>query len=140
MVLTTALLVEACSLPRWPVEGPVTSPFGLRLNGLRPEVHRGVDLGVPTGTPVQAMADGRVSYAGWWNGYGLLVVLDHGGGTTSRYAHLSQLRVEAGQDVEARQVIALSGATGNASAPHLHFEIRRSDRAEDPVPLLGGFP
>lgn len=140
IVLTTALLVGGCSLPRWPVEGRVTSPFGLRWDGIRPEIHRGVDLSVPTGTPVRAMAAGRVRYAGWRNGYGLLVVLDHGGGVASLYAHLSELRVEAGEQVDGQAVIALSGATGNATAPHLHFEIRRSEQAEDPVPLLGGAP
>jgi murein DD-endopeptidase MepM/ murein hydrolase activator NlpD len=118
----------------------MTSPFGLRLDGIRPDLHYGVDIGVPEGTPVRAMAPGRVVRAGTMSGYGLMVMIDHGRGVLTVYAHLSELRVTVGQEVRGRDVIALSGRTGNVTGPHLHFEIWRRGRAEDPVPLLGGFP
>lgn len=118
----------------------MTSPFGLRLRGIRPDLHRGVDIAVPVGTPVHAMAAGRVRFAGVQRGYGTVVWLDHGGSVLTVYAHLSALRVRAGEAVRGGQVIGLSGASGDATAPHLHFEIWRWGRQVDPVPLLGGFP
>ena len=134
------LALAGCALPRWPVAGPVTSAFGLRLNGVMPEIHRGVDLAVPVGTPVQAMRGGTVEYAGSMGGYGNVIVLRHSLGTRSLYAHLSALRVSTGEHVAAHQVIGLSGMSGNASGPHLHFEVTRWGQLEDPVPLLGGPP
>lgn len=137
--LALALFVTGCSLPRWPVEGRVTSPFGLRQDGFRLDLHRGIDIAVPLGTPVRAMAPGRVAFAGTMSGYGFVVMIDHGDVRTV-YAHLSELRVEEGRELVSREVIGLSGSSGRSSAPHLHFEIQRRGRAEDPVPLLGGFP
>jgi murein DD-endopeptidase MepM/ murein hydrolase activator NlpD len=139
-VLLLALALSGCVLPYWPVHGPVTSPFGLRLRGLRPEIHRGVDVSVPTGTPVHAMAPGRVRFAGTMRGYGRVVILDHGGGVRSLYAHLSEIHVQTGDEVHGHGVIGLSGRSGDATGPHLHFEVWRYDRPVDPVPLLGGFP
>lgn len=138
--LTLLILVGACSIPRWPVEGPVSSPFGLRGHGFDYGVHRGVDIAVPTGTPVRAMARGRVHFAGSLPGYGLAVVVDHSGSTRTLYAHLSRIHVQAGDQLRGHDVIGLSGATGRVTGPHLHFEIQRRGRAEDPVPLLGSFP
>ena len=138
-----ALLVLApagCALPRWPVDAPITSPFGLRLRGLLPELHRGVDLAVPEGTPVKAMASGTVRFAGSQRGYGNVVWLDHGGSILSVYAHLSALRVRTGAAIRGGDVIGLSGSTGDAAGPHLHFEVWRWGREADPVPLLGGRP
>ena len=140
MLLSVLSLALACSLPRWPVAAPLTSPYGLRLDGLWPEIHRGVDLGVDTGTPVHAMADGQVEFAGTMRGYGNTVILRHGASTRTLYAHLSELRVRTGDPVSHAQVIALSGATGDVSGPHLHFEIRQGGRPVDPVLLLGGWP
>jgi murein DD-endopeptidase MepM/ murein hydrolase activator NlpD len=139
-VLAVGLVGAACAIPRWPAEGPVISPFGLRFDGLRPDVHRGIDIRVPTGTEVRAMSPARVRFAGTQSGFGLVVWLDHGGDLLTVYAHLSEIRVRAGESVEHRQVIGLSGATGNATAPHLHFEIWRGGTQRDPVPLLGGPP
>jgi murein DD-endopeptidase MepM/ murein hydrolase activator NlpD len=130
----------ACAIPRWPVEGPVSSDFGLRFGGVLPDLHRGIDISVPTGTEVRAMAPGTVRFAGVQEGYGNVVWLDHGGDVLTVYAHLSEVRVTRGEAVAARSVIGLSGATGNATAPHLHFEVWRWGREQDPVPLLGGFP
>lgn len=141
-VLALALLagLPGCSIPRWPVEGPLTSPFGIRWRGVLPDIHRGVDIRVPTGTPVRAMAPGRVRFAGTMNGFGRVVWMDHGDAVISVYAHLSEIRVEAGQVLDGRSVVGLSGSSGNAEAPLLHFEIWRWGREQDPVPLLGGPP
>ncbi|MBV7699420.1 M23 family metallopeptidase [Streptomyces sp. TRM70350] len=86
--------------------------------------HTGVDFPVPTGTPIKAVADGCVVSAGWAGSYGNQVVIQHDDGEYSEYAHLSRLTVQAGDKVKAGQEIGLSGATGNVSGPHLHFEVR----------------
>lgn len=130
----------ACAIPRWPVEGPVTSDYGLRFQGIRPGLHRGIDIAVPEGTEVRAMAPGRVRFAGVQSGYGNVVWIDHGGEVLTVYAHLSEIRVRTGETVASRAVLGLSGASGNATAPHLHFEVWRWGRERDPVQLLGGPP
>lgn len=133
--------VAGCSVPRWPVDGPLTSPFGVRRAGLLNfDIHRGVDIAVPTGTPVHAMAPGVVAFAGGMNGYGRVVIIDHGQGVRTLYAHLSEVNVATGEEIAGRPVIGLSGASGRVTGEHLHFEVLRSGRAEDPVPLLGGLP
>ena len=86
------------------------------------------------------MAPGSVRYAGPMVGYGSVVWMDHGGGVLTVYAHLSEMRVRTGDVVEGHEVVGLSGATGEASGPHLHFELWRWGREQDPVPLLGGPP
>lgn len=140
LCLLLVLPLGACSLPRWPVAGTVTSPFGLRFRGWSPDLHPGVDIAAPEGTPVRALADGRVTFAARSGGYGNLVAIDHGGGTISRYAHLAEIRVARGERVQNGDVIGTVGRTGNATGAHLHLEVWRGGRAEDPVPLLGGFP
>lgn len=134
------VLLSGCSVPRWPVEGALTSPFGVRRSGFDLGVHRGVDIAVPEGTPIRAMSGGRVEYAGTMRGYGRVVIIDHGGRVRTVYAHLSEIRVQPGQELRGRPVIGLSGSSGRATGPHLHFEIIRGRSAEDPVPLLGRFP
>lgn len=140
VVLLAVLPLTACAIPRWPVEGPVSSGWGVRWQGWLPEVHRGVDIALPIGTPVRAMAPGRVRFAGTMDGLGQVVWIDHGGAVLSVYAHLSRLDVEPGQPVGGGEVIALSGASGRVSGPHLHFEVWRWGRPQDPVRLLGGIP
>ncbi len=140
LLMAGPCLASGCSIPRWPVDGPLVSPFGIRFQGLKPDLHRGVDIRVPEGTEVRAMKGGRVRFAGTMSGYGRVIWLDHPGEVMTVYAHLSVIRVEAGQLVEGSQVIALSGRSGNAAGPHLHFEVWRRGREVDPVPLLGGFP
>lgn len=137
-----ALLLSAtgCHLPRWPVNAALTSGFGVRFLGVRPDIHRGVDLDVPTGTPVQAMASGRVRFAGVMSGFGNVVWLDHDGGLVSVYAHLSTISVRDGQEVTAGDLLGQSGATGSVTAPHLHFEVWRWGRPVDPIAILGGKP
>lgn len=135
-----ALTVSGCHLPRWPVDAPLTSGFGLRFRGVRPDVHRGVDLDVPTGTRVDAMAGGTIRFAGVMRGFGNVVWIDHINGLMSIYAHLSTIDVRAGDRVGAGDRIGASGATGDVTSPHLHFEVWRWGRPVDPVPVLGGRP
>lgn len=103
-------------------------------------MHHGVDLGVPVGTPVHAMAAGTVSLAGPRRGYGLAVMIDHGAGWITLYGHLERVDVSVGDNVRAGTPLGRSGNTGISTGPHLHFEVRRFGRSRDPVPLLGGFP
>jgi murein DD-endopeptidase MepM/ murein hydrolase activator NlpD len=134
------VLSGGCTIPRWPVEGRLLSAYGLRWRGVSPDFHPGVDISVPLGSAVRAMAPGRVRFAGVMEGYGNVVWVDHGANLMTVYAHLSRIHVEGGQPLEHRQVLGLSGQSGNATAPHLHFEVWRWGRERDPVPLLGGPP
>lgn len=140
LLVALLLAATACSIPRWPVQAPVTSPYGLRFRGLKPQIHRGVDLFVATGTEVRTMAPGQVRFAGIQRGYGNVVWVDHGGSVLTVYAHLSALHVQTGERLAAGEVLGLSGASGDVTGPHLHFEVWRWGREVDPVPLLGGFP
>jgi murein DD-endopeptidase MepM/ murein hydrolase activator NlpD len=117
----------------WPVSGPVTSPFGWRWG----RMHEGIDIAVPTGTPVRAAASGRVIIAGWMGGYGNLVVIDHGGGLSTAYGHNSSFAVGAGASVSQGQVVAYAGSTGNSTGPHVHFEVRVNGAPVDPLGYLG---
>ncbi len=117
----------------WPVPGQIISRFGARRSH---GPHQGVDIRARTGTPVRAARDGRVSFAGVQQGYGKIVILAHKGAYASYYAHNSRLKVRQGDWVKGGDVIALSGATGNAQGPHLHFEIRHRGRPVDPLLLL----
>ncbi len=116
----------------WPVHGPVTSGFGMRWG----RMHEGIDIAVATGTPIVASASGTVIHAGWLGGYGLLVVLDHGNGLATAYAHNSSLLVGTGQNVSQGETISLAGSTGHSSGPHLHFEVRVNGAAVDPLLYL----
>lgn len=140
LCLTAVVLLAGCSIPRWPVDGSLTSPFGIRRDGLGLRIHRGVDIAIPVGTQVRAMQPGTVAFAGTMRGYGRVVMMDHGRGVRTVYAHLSEILVSQGDELRDRAVIGLSGSTGRSSGPHLHFEIQRRGGAEDPVPLLGGEP
>jgi len=135
-----ALFLTGCALPRWPVDATLSSGYGLRFRGWRPDLHRGVDLSVPTGTRVAAMAGGRVRFAGVQSGFGNVVWIDHGGGLSSAYAHLSEILVRSGDRIRPGEVVGLSGATGDVTAPHLHFEVWRWGRPVDPIAILGGKP
>ena len=116
----------------WPADGQFTSPFGQRWGRL----HAGIDIAVPTGTPVRAAGGGTVSIAGWTGGYGNYVCVDVSGGPTVCGAHNSQLKVRVGQRVAKGQVIALSGNTGNSTGPHVHFETRVGGVPRDPMGYL----
>jgi len=117
----------------WPVHAPIVSRFGPR--GLR--FHSGLDLPAPTGTPVTAAAAGRVVYAGQLNGgWGNLVIISHEQGVQTMYAHLSRIDVQAGDQITTGRQLGLIGSTGDASGPHLHFEVRLRGAAVDPLPSL----
>jgi murein DD-endopeptidase MepM/ murein hydrolase activator NlpD len=117
----------------WPVSGPVTSGFGWRWG----RMHEGIDIAVPSGTPVHASASGRVIYGGWLGGYGNLVVIDHGGGIATAYGHNTSIVVGTGSGVSQGQVVAYSGSTGHSTGPHVHFEVRVNGSAVDPMGYLG---
>ena len=131
-----AALKERARVPSiWPVEGESTDSFGYRGNpfgGGSSEFHPGQDIAAPRGTPVLAPADGRVVEAGWKNGYGQTVVLDHGNGLTTRYGHLSKVEVEAGQELRRGEELGLVGSTGRSTGPHLHYEVRLGDLPVSP--------
>lgn len=116
----------------WPVLGPVTSPFGWRWG----RMHEGIDVAAPTGTPLLAAAAGTVIHAGWLGGYGNLVVIDHGGGLATAYAHQSAIAAGNGASVAQGQVIGYVGSTGNSTGPHLHFEVRVNGVPQDPLGYL----
>lgn len=116
-----------------PLDGPISSGFGSR--GGRP--HDGIDILAPEGTKVRAAAYGVVIYAGdGMKGYGNAVVIDHGEEVTTLYAHLREIRIESGDAVGEGEPIGTVGTTGNATTPHLHFELRVGDRAVDPERYL----
>jgi peptidoglycan hydrolase-like protein with peptidoglycan-binding domain len=112
----------------WPVAGRVSSPFGPRGDGFHP----GIDIAARSGTPVRAARSGRVVFAGRDDGYGKVVVLRHGSGVTTWYAHLSGLAVRVGERVGLGRTVGRVGRTGNATGPHLHFEVRERGAAVDP--------
>jgi murein DD-endopeptidase MepM/ murein hydrolase activator NlpD len=116
----------------WPVNGVVVSGFGWR--GSR--MHEGIDISASSGTPIWAAAAGTVIWSGWRGGYGNAVVVDHGNGLATLYAHSSSLLVSVGQSVGQGETVALVGTTGNSSGPHLHFEVRVNGTAVDPLNYL----
>jgi len=116
----------------WPVDGVVVSGFGMRWG----RMHEGIDIAASSGTPVRAAAAGTVIHAGWLGGYGNLVVVDHGNGLATAYAHASVILVGVGQQVSQGETVSLVGSTGNSSGPHLHFEVRVSGVAVDPLLYL----
>lgn len=122
----------------WPVTGVLTSAFGGRTDPLSGEgaFHTGVDVSVLSGTPVHATADGVVTSAAWNAGYGKLIIVDHGNGLETYYAHLSQFLTVPGQEVRMGQVIGLSGATGRVTSPHLHYEVRVGGTPVNPYHYL----
>jgi murein DD-endopeptidase MepM/ murein hydrolase activator NlpD len=116
----------------WPVSGPVVSGFGMRWG----RMHTGIDIAVGYGTPIHAAAAGRVIYAGWMDGYGNLVFVDHGNGISTGYAHQSSIAVSNGQTVSQGQLIGYVGCTGHCFGPHLHFEVRVNGSPVDPLGYL----
>lgn len=125
----------------WPLQGRLLSSFGHRTDPFSGEgaFHTGIDLAAPVGTPVRATADGIVTMAEWYSGYGKLIVIDHGNGLSTYYAHLSQIDVVAGQEVRRGSIIGLSGATGRVTSPHLHYEVRRGGNPINPYAFLARY-
>jgi len=122
----------------WPVQGGLLSSFGRRVDPFSGEgsFHAGVDLSAGVGVPVRVTADGIVLRAEWFGGYGKVVVIDHGAGMHTYYAHLSRMDVIPGQDVRRGQIIAAAGATGRVTAPHLHYEVRQNGTPINPYIFL----
>jgi murein DD-endopeptidase MepM/ murein hydrolase activator NlpD len=118
----------------------VTSAYGWRQDPLTGEAkfHKGIDLRAAEGSDVAAAGAGRVTFAGASGGYGTTVVVEHANGLSTRYAHLSEVRVQAGEEIAAGQVIGLAGSTGRATAPHLHFEVLEDGVQVDPRRLETG--
>ncbi len=118
----------------------LTSPFGYRNFSGRGEFHPGVDLAVPTGTPIYATGDGVVVYSGWKNGYGNFIEIDHGNGLITRYGHSSRLFVSVGETVHKDEQIAAVGCTGRCTGPHLHYEVLKNGKRENPAMYLALAP
>jgi murein DD-endopeptidase MepM/ murein hydrolase activator NlpD len=116
----------------WPCDGVVVSGFGMRWG----RMHEGIDISCAYGTSNRAAAAGTVIHSGWLGGYGNLVVVDHGNGLSTAYAHASTLLVGVGQTVAQGETVSLVGSTGNSSGPHLHFEVRVNGQAVDPLLYL----
>jgi murein DD-endopeptidase MepM/ murein hydrolase activator NlpD len=123
----------------WPVTGRIMSHFGDRQDPFSGEgaFHTGLDIQAPQGTSIRATADGVVEHAAFVSGgYGKLVVIDHGNGIQTWYAHLSGFEVIPGQEIRRGEILGYSGATGRATSPHLHFEVRRGGNPVNPYPYL----
>jgi murein DD-endopeptidase MepM/ murein hydrolase activator NlpD len=116
----------------WPVSGPITSGFGMRWG----RMHEGIDIAGSSGTPIAAAAAGTVIVAGWSGGYGNLVVVDHGGGISTAYAHNSSIAVSVGETVGQGTVLAGMGTTGHSTGVHCHFEVRVNGVAVNPLSYL----
>ena len=117
----------------WPLLGELTQQFGHQINGT---FHHGLDIAGNTGAPVRAAQNGVVISCGWLPIYGFTVIIDHGSGFRTLYAHLHDFVVRAGDTVKKGQVIAHVGSTGNATGPHLHFEVRQNNQSVNPLPYL----
>ena len=122
----------------WPARGTVTSPFGWRIFRGRTNYHTGVDISLPYGTSVMATGVGTVVGSGWQPGYGWCVLVQHGEGYNTLYAHLSDALVRIGDAIGPGDVIALSGSSGMSTGPHLHYEIWKDGQLLDPRPYMDG--
>ena len=125
---------------RWPVQGRITSRFGHRNNpfGGGHEHHRGLDIAAVRGTPIKPIGKGTVAFAGQRPHGGNVVVIDHGNGWTSTYAHCDSINVRVGQRVRANEQIATVGATGRATGNHLHLGVHHNGELVDPLDVLPG--
>lgn len=120
-----------------PEKGRISSNFGMRPDPFTGKMrqHKGIDIAVPENTPVRPAAPGRVVFSGYSTGYGNCVILDHGDGVTSLYGHNARNLVKVGDTVETGTSLALSGSTGRATGPHIHFEVRKDGTPIDPAML-----
>jgi len=120
---------------RWPIYGRIVSRFGYRVYPWR-GFHTGLDISGRYGSPIRTTADGTISFVGWKRGYGRTVVIKHGYGISTLYAHLSRYEVKRGQRVRKGQIICYVGNTGYVTGPHLHYEVRKWERPVNPVTYL----
>ncbi|MCX8164380.1 MAG: M23 family metallopeptidase [Aquificaceae bacterium] len=128
--------VETIKPDLWPVVGVITSDYGWRIMGKRREFHTGIDISAPYGTPVVASSEGRVIYAGRIRGYGNTVIIYHGYGFATLYAHLSDIKVSYSDRVLKGQIIGNVGTTGRAFGPHLHYEVLKYGIRQNPIAYL----
>jgi murein DD-endopeptidase MepM/ murein hydrolase activator NlpD len=124
----------------FPVMGDISSPFGYRKHPMtgRDDFHSGIDISTSPGNPVKATADGIVSFSGWSGGSGNLIVLEHGHGFSTFYAHNRKLNVRVGQKVKRGSVISYAGSTGDSTGPHVHYEIWKEGKPVNPKIYLKG--
>ncbi|MDR1049094.1 MAG: M23 family metallopeptidase, partial [Synergistaceae bacterium] len=122
----------------WPLRGPVSSHFGMRIHPVfkTKTFHSGLDVSAPRGTPVKTAAPGEVLFVGWMKGYGQVVIIDHGRDYSTVYAHMSSTQVREGAIVKAGTVIGLVGNTGTTTGYNLHFEVRVGSAAKNPLDYL----
>ena len=120
----------------WPLNGLITSHFGIRTLGGRRDYHTGIDIDGHSGASIRAAESGKVSFSGYINGYGNVVIIDHAGGYSTVYAHSASNLVKEGQNVKKGEIICKLGSTGNATGSHLHFEIRENGRPVNPLSYL----
>ena len=122
----------------WPVDGRLMGGFGGRTDPFSGEgaYHTGVDLSAPIGTPVHATADGRIQFAGFYHGYGRLVVVNHGNNYETYYAHLSRMDVMEGQEIRQGEILGRVGSSGRSTGPHLHYEVRIGSTPVNPYRFL----
>lgn len=122
----------------WPLRGRITSVFGMRKNPFwrGRHMHTGLDIAAPYGETIRAADGGEVIYAGWWDGYGKAVVIDHGKKMSTVYGHMSRIYAQSGSSVKKGQIIGLVGSTGYSTGPHLHFEVRLNGRPQNPSRYL----
>jgi murein DD-endopeptidase MepM/ murein hydrolase activator NlpD len=124
----------------WPVDASISSPFGYRIHpisGVR-KLHTGLDLNAASGTTIRAAGSGTVILASWYGGYGNAVVIDHGGGLSTLYAHQSSIAVSVGQSLVVGDTVGYVGTTGYSTGPHLHFETREWGTPVNPMNYLSG--
>lgn len=122
----------------WPLQGSISSYFGWRsdpVNGSN-DYHQGLDISVPIGTEIRAASSGKVVKSGWMSGFGKTIVIDHGEGIETLYAHNSSILVSTGQNVSTGQIIARAGSTGKSTGSHLHFGVLDNDEPVDPMQYL----
>jgi murein DD-endopeptidase MepM/ murein hydrolase activator NlpD len=124
----------------WPVEGYISSPYGMRMHPKtgKKDFHGGIDIAAGPGNQVRATADGIVSFAGWSGNNGNLVVLEHGFGYSTFFAHNRKVLVKTGQKVRRGEVIGYVGSTGNSTGPHVHYEIWNDGKQVNPYKFLQG--
>lgn len=122
----------------WPIKGAITSSFGLRsdpITGVK-DFHTGLDIRGAMNTPVKAPSDGVVAFAGWSNVYGNFILLKHENNIVTMYGHLNKINVEKGENVKQGNVIGVVGTTGRSTGPHLHFEVLKNNKRENPLSFL----
>lgn len=122
----------------YPIMGRLTSPFGMRRHPIFKVVsfHSGVDLAAPYGTPIMASDSGRVIFNGWYGGYGKVIIVDHGMNYSTLYAHLSRASAGRGRSISKGEIVGYEGQTGYSTGPHLHFEVRKNGRPQNPLNYL----